>query len=112
LLKAYGGKCAVTGCNAAWALEAAHLIPYSGPSTSDVSNGLLLRSDIHTLFDLDLLGVDPNSLTIVVAPALIGTPYNDLMGCRLNISKEKRMQPDHRALCQRWKHFCGKRPAR
>lgn len=35
-----------------------------------MSNGLLLRSDIHMLFDLFLLGVDPATGRIVIAPAL------------------------------------------
>ncbi len=49
LLKAYSGRCAVTGCDAEPALEAAHLRPYKGPESNTAANGLLLRSDIHTL---------------------------------------------------------------
>jgi hypothetical protein len=50
LLEAYIGRCAVTGFDAAPALEGAHLRPYRGPESNDVTNGLLLRADIHTLF--------------------------------------------------------------
>jgi hypothetical protein len=42
LLEAYQGRCAVTGCDAAAALEAAHLRPYRGPDSNSVTNGLLL----------------------------------------------------------------------
>lgn len=42
LIKAYGGKCAVTDCDAEEALEAAHIVPYQGPETNHVTNGLLL----------------------------------------------------------------------
>lgn len=55
LLKAYDSKCAVTGCAITAILEAAHIVPYRGAETNNVTNGLLLRSDIHTLFDLGLI---------------------------------------------------------
>lgn len=51
LLKAYDNTCAVTGCEVLEILEAAHIQPYSGAHTSTVTNGILLRSDIHDLFD-------------------------------------------------------------
>jgi putative restriction endonuclease len=52
LIDAYGGRCSITGCDAVEALEAAHISPYKGDHTNDVTNGLLLRADLHTLFDL------------------------------------------------------------
>lgn len=55
LLVAYEGRCAITGCDAIEALEAAHIVPYLGTETNHVQNGLLLRADIHTLFDLGCL---------------------------------------------------------
>lgn len=61
LLEAYG-CCAMSGCTVASALEAAHIMPYQGPGTNHPSNGLLLRADLHTLFDLGLLSVDHETL--------------------------------------------------
>ena len=52
LLAAYNSRCAITGCDIEPALEAAHIIPYKGTETNCPQNGLLLRADIHTLFDL------------------------------------------------------------
>ena len=60
LLEAYERKCAVTNSSITETLEAAHIIPYKGSSTNHVQNGILLRADIHTLFDLDLLRIDKN----------------------------------------------------
>ena len=57
---AYERKCAVTNSSITETLEAAHIIPYKGSSTNHVQNGILLRADIHTLFDLDLLRIDKN----------------------------------------------------
>ena len=48
LIAAYGGRCAVTGCDALAALEASHIIPYSGPLTQHATNGLLLRTRFST----------------------------------------------------------------
>ncbi|MFN3458045.1 MAG: HNH endonuclease [Novosphingobium sp.] len=70
LLQAYGGKCAITGCEIEDILEAAHISPYKGTQTDDVTNGLLLRADIHTLFDRGLIKVDRNYL-VTAAPAVV-----------------------------------------
>ena len=58
LIEAYGGRCAISECDAEAALEACHIRPYMGPKTNALSNGLLLRADLHTLFDLGLLAID------------------------------------------------------
>ena len=58
LIAAYKGRCAITGCEVQAVLEAAHIVPYKGSKTNDPGNGLLLRADMHTLFDLRLVAVD------------------------------------------------------
>jgi hypothetical protein len=47
LLEAYRGRCAITGFDAAAALEGAHLRPYRGPESNTVTNGLLLSADLR-----------------------------------------------------------------
>jgi putative restriction endonuclease len=49
--EAYGGACAVTHEHSVPALEAAHIKPYSQGGRHRVDNGLLLRSDLHRLYD-------------------------------------------------------------
>lgn len=56
LLAAYNNTCAVTGSKVIELLEAAHIQPYNGVHTSVVRNGILLRSDIHDLFDIYIEG--------------------------------------------------------
>jgi predicted restriction endonuclease len=63
------GYC-VSGCRIVDLLEAAHISPYRGEGDNHPENGLLLRTDLHTLFDLDLLGIDPTMLTIHLHSAL------------------------------------------
>jgi putative restriction endonuclease len=56
---AYDRRCAVTGEKTLPVLEAAHIKPYAGDGDHDIQNGLLLRSDLHTLYDRGYLTVTP-----------------------------------------------------
>jgi hypothetical protein len=85
LLKAWGRRCAISGCDAEPALEAAHVRPYLGPHTNSLGNGLPLRADLHTLFDRLLITIDPDTWTVVLAPALQNTVYAELAGTRVLI---------------------------
>jgi len=105
LISAYNGRCAVTGCDAVDALEAAHITSYSGPKSHHVTNGLLLRADIHTLFDLNLIGIDPESLTVVVAEQLRRTCYDEMDGQELKLPDDDALAPSMEALQQRWTNF-------
>lgn len=73
LLEAYEGRCAITEWDIAESLEAAHIKSHSNGGDMNLSNGLLLRADIHTLFDLGLLAVDTGSWTVVASDSVLGT---------------------------------------
>lgn len=60
VLDAYGRRCALTGESTLPVLEAAHIRPYADEGRHVTSNGLLLRSDFHKLFDLGLVTVQPD----------------------------------------------------
>lgn len=100
LLAAYDGQCAVTGESAVQVLEAAHIRPYRGEQTNVVRNGLLLRSDIHTLFDLDLLGIDPQGC-VVISPTLRDTSYASLHGKQATLPAATKSRPSKRLLAER-----------
>lgn len=55
---AYQRRCAITGEKTLPVLQAAHIKPYSQEGPHDVKNGLLLRSDLHTLYDDGYLTID------------------------------------------------------
>lgn len=74
LLDAYGYQCVVTRCHVEELLEAAHITPHAEHTDYRVSNGLLLRADIHTLFDLYLLCIDDRH-RVRVSPRLRNTEY-------------------------------------
>ena len=48
---AYQRRCAITGEKTLPVLEAAHIIPFADNGPHLVNNGILLKSDFHTLFD-------------------------------------------------------------
>lgn len=98
LIEAYQGRCAISGCDAEVALEAAHISPYRGPETNTLSNGLLLRADLHTLFDLGLLAVDTASMTVTIAPRLKGTSYSDLARQLVAVPEAPSARPSIEAL--------------
>jgi putative restriction endonuclease len=109
LLEAYGRRCSITGCAVEDVLEAAHITPYLGPLTNHVSNGLLLRTDLHTLFDCGLLAVEPETRTVVVADTLKKSSYAKLDGQVLRRPKEAANSPSKRNLEKRYTRFRGGR---
>jgi hypothetical protein len=62
LMACYEVQCAVTRTSMPGLLEAAHIIPHAEGSDYRVSNGLLLRADIHTLYDLHHLSIDEHGV--------------------------------------------------
>jgi putative restriction endonuclease len=69
VLDAYQYRCAVTGDKIRPVLQAAHIRPLPLGGEHRLDNGLLLRSDVHTLYDRGYLGVDPK-FRLVVSPRL------------------------------------------
>ncbi|GAA4598048.1 hypothetical protein GCM10023194_74560 [Planotetraspora phitsanulokensis] len=75
LLERYGACCAITGAQPAECLEAAHLYRYADTPNHDLNGGLLLRRDLHTLFDRGLLVIDTRTWTLRIAPSLHDYPH-------------------------------------
>jgi ribosomal protein L37AE/L43A len=74
LLDAFGAVCAFSGPNPKEVLEAAHLYSYSAVGAHHDHGGLLLRRDLHTLFDAGRLLIEPASRRLRVAPELMAHP--------------------------------------
>jgi putative restriction endonuclease len=69
VLDAYHRQCAITGTHIPPVLQAAHVLPVTEGGEHRLDNGLLLRSDVHTMFDRGYLGVD-RRYRLVVSPRL------------------------------------------
>lgn len=106
LMDAYDGACAITGSNLPAVLEAAHIHPYKGDYTNVTSNGLLLRADIHILFDLGLIAIESGAMVVRVSPELKKTEYGRLDGHPLRIPKQASQRVSLEALDWHW-HQCG-----
>lgn len=106
MLRTWGGRCAITGCGVEAALEACHIDPYLGARSNTAGNGLLLRADIHRLFDRDLLRVGPD-LTVDLADGLLAGPYATLKGQRLRSPVPGMAGPDTDRLRSRLWHGAG-----
>jgi putative restriction endonuclease len=98
VLATYRGRCAVTGADVLPVLDAAHISPFSGSASDHIENGLLLRSDIHALFDLGLLAVDSASMRCLLDPSLASTSYADLEGRKLRLPADSAKWPSPLAL--------------
>lgn len=105
LLLIYGGSCCMTGSTIEETLEAAHIMPYRGAQFDHPENGLLLRADLHRLFDRLLISINPDTFAIVVDPALRRHPeYSSLAERRLLISSRS-TRPAYDALRDHWDRF-------
>ena len=94
------GQCLITGCTYTPILEAAHIFPYSLGGGFEPENGLLLRSDIHTLFDLGLISVyiSNNQYKIIINELLIGTDYICYSNEPLSFPPGVTFRPDEESL--------------
>lgn len=102
LLKAYDGRCAITGYDVKNALDACHIKTFPGKDDNSESNGLLLRADIHNLFDAHLLGVDPDTGKVWISKKLKGTKYAQLDGKQALLPENPKHHPNADALRERW----------
>lgn len=102
VLDAYGRACAVTTEHSLPVLESAHIRPYSEGGEHRLSNGLLLRSDLHRLFDKGFVTVTPD-LHFRVSPRLRdlwknGRTYYQFDGQRIHLPGDALAHPDKRQL--------------
>jgi len=100
----YGRRCAVSGEKTLPILDAAHIRPYAAGGDHEVTNGLLLRTDIHRLFDLGYVTVS-NDGRFEVGRRLRedfenGRHYYAMHGQSLTLPDDTRHRPDRDAL--RW----------
>ena len=98
----YRRRCAVTQERTLPALEAAHIRPYGDGGEHEARNGLLLRRDIHSLFDAGYVTVTP-SLHFEVSRRIKeefenGRHYYALHGQRIRVPEEMDQCPDAAAL--------------
>jgi putative restriction endonuclease len=99
---AYGRQCAVSGGKVLPALEAAHIKPYGEGGRHDVSNGILMRTDIHRVFDSGYATIDPDFRFVVSNRVKSdfnnGNEYLRLHGSTLILPAKRQFAPSREAL--------------
>lgn len=98
VVDAYGRRCAVTRERTLPALDAAHIRPYSEGGEHEISNGLLLRRDIHSLFDRGYVTVTPD-LSFEVSKKIReqfenGRHYYGLHGSKVHVPEKSLSIPE------------------
>ena len=76
----YGSRCAFTGTDEETVLEACHIISHAKTGDNSLDNGLLLRSDIHVLFDEHLITLANDGKRILVHKDVTAPEYSKLNG--------------------------------
>lgn len=109
--EAYDRACAVTQEHSLPALEAAHIRPFALEGPHSVSNGLLLRSDLHRLFDRGYITVTPE-YRLEVSKQLKehfhnGKSYYPLQGREIVVPKAIGQRPDPALLRWHNERFLG-----
>jgi putative restriction endonuclease len=99
---AYSGACAVTHEHSTPVLEAAHIRPYADGGEHRVDNGLLLRRDLHRLFDRGYVTVTPDHRFRVGerlrAEFKNGRSYYALNNSKIALPIAERLQPSRELL--------------
>lgn len=108
----YHRRCAITGERTLPALEAAHIRPYAEGGSHEARNGLLMRRDIHSLFDAGYVTVTPSHHFEVSRRIREefdnGRHYYDLHGRSIESPDGRRNSPDPVALAWHNEHrFLG-----
>jgi putative restriction endonuclease len=102
VMDAYERRCAITGERTLPVLEAAHIWPFAAEKKHEVRNGILMRSDIHRLYDRGLVTVKPD-LSFHVSPSIArdyfnGKVYYELDGKTIRAPRFESMLPDPESL--------------
>jgi predicted RNA-binding protein with PUA-like domain len=100
LMEVYARRCAISGHGPEDALNAVHIEPHAESGINELGNGLLMRADLHSLFDAGLLRINPTSLKVVIDPKLRGTPYQEFHGRKIR-ARNDGTQPSQ-YLKKRW----------
>lgn len=98
LLYVYDSKCAISNCSLPEVLEVCYIIPCCGKETNKIQNSILLRSDIHTLFDLRLITIDEEKYSVIVSPKLKNTYYGQYQGKIINLPEKFELYPSKEVL--------------
>lgn len=92
ILKAYNNKCCISGEACPELLEAAHIQPYSSINSNHVQNGILLRVDLHRLYDNGLIFIDKDYI-VHISSRIKTAMYHMFNGVQIMLPKDMDCYP-------------------
>lgn len=107
ILKVYNNTCCVSGETIAELLEAAHIQEYRNKKSNHIQNGLLLRVDLHRLYDNQLLYID-SDYTIHISNLVASPIYRQFHGLKITVPSIVNYRPSNQALKLRENEFRNK----
>jgi len=98
----YLWRCALSSSHILHILDAAHIRPYASGGTHSPANGILLRQDVHTLFDRGYITVTPD-FRIEVSKRIKeefnnGLEYYAMQGKQIHLPQVEQFKPSTEAL--------------
>ena len=98
LLSAYNNSCAVTSYDVPAGLEAAHVWRHFGIASQSASHGILLRADIHRLYDAQLCSIEPDTHRFMLAHSIRDSRYRRYDGQIVRLPKDDSLWPSKHEL--------------
>jgi len=92
LMRAYDNRCAISDCDVEVVLQAAHIRAVKDGGDHSSRNGLLLRSDLHNLFDSGLITIS-DKFTVIVSRQIRGGHYGEIHGRKLRLPAHSSDRP-------------------
>lgn len=107
VLRVWGNRCAISRTRVVPVLEAAHIFPYLGTATNDLRNAILLRSDLHTLFDAHLLSLEyaNEALLVRTSKSLAKTAYANFTGKTIKVPESLMHRPAREVIQHHFVNF-------
>lgn len=105
LLQNYKYKCCMTNCDVIDTLEACHIFPYMGPKTNTSDNGILLRSDLHVLFDKNKICINSDYKIILSEELKHSDFYKFLNNKKIELPLKKKHWPSKESILYKLKEM-------
>jgi predicted restriction endonuclease len=97
----YNGRCAISGSSVPEVLDAAHISGHKVSGNNKNKNGILMRTDLHRLFDRNLLLIHPDRLTVHLHPGIKDKTYTTFEGQPISKPKNDNL-PAKEFLQEKW----------
>lgn len=92
VLEAYNYRCAISQEETREVLELAHILPYAQGGLENVANYIVLRADLHRLFDRGLITISP-TYTVIVSPKVTSITYTQYDNIALRLPDDPELRP-------------------